>query len=105
MTNPTIFAIQVVFDPRQVARHLPETVEVEHVEIGPDKERIVWPESRPTDVNDVVRYGRQTVLATDPAAAIDAALRNLRDFTGKPGLTLMGSVTVLGEYGDAALAS
>lgn len=70
--NPTL-AMRVVFQPHQVAKHIDDPAEV-------------------------IRLGRQVVFATNVGDALDLALRSLREASGKPGLTLMGTTEVLGEY-------
>lgn len=75
ITNPTTFAVRVVFDPKQVAKA-----------IGAD------------NTDDVIRLGRQVVIATNAADALDLALGEIRRISGNRGLTLLGRVETLGDY-------
>ena len=77
--DPTL-AMRVMFQPGQIAKALSRA------------------NGRDADPLDVIRLGRQVVLARTTGEALDAALGVLRDETGERGLTLMGTVEVVGEY-------
>lgn len=78
-TDPTL-AMRVVFQPGQIAKALTRA------------------NGRPADPADVIRLGRQVVMARTADKALSAALGALRDETGEPGLSLLGTVEIVGEY-------